>query len=75
MYASIRSISPTAARSVVGTSCTEASGSPAARMPSASAAMIAVDVWKLSEPQRRIAALPALRHSPAASAVTFGLNS
>ncbi len=49
-----------------------ASGRPAARRPSISAAWMARFERWLSEPPRRIAALPALRHSAAASAVTFG---
>ncbi len=69
------SIVPTAARSVVGTSWMAAAGRPAAISPTPSAFMIADDELKLSEPQRRIAALPAFRHSPPASAVTFGRDS
>jgi hypothetical protein len=41
-------------------------------MPSISAAWMARFERWLSEPPRRIAALPALRHSAAASAVAFG---
>ena len=66
------SISPTAARSRVGTSWIAASGRSAAASPSASAAWIAWFERWLSEPPRRITALPALRHSAPASAVTFG---
>ena len=66
------SISPTAARSVVGTSWIAASGRPAARRPATRPAWIARDEWRLSEPPRRIAALPAFRQSAPASAVTFG---
>jgi hypothetical protein len=66
------SIRPTAARSRVGTSEIESSGKSAARKPSTSAAWIARAERKLSDPPRRITALPAFRHSTAASAVTFG---
>ena len=72
MKSVIVSMMPTAARSVVGTGWIAASGSPAARSPSCRQARIARDEKKLSEPPRRIAALPALRHSAPASAVTFG---
>ena len=68
----IVSISPTAARSVVGTSWIAASGSPAAASPATSPAWIACAERRLSEPPRRIAAFPAFRHSAPASAVTFG---
>ena len=60
------SMSPTAARSVVGTSWI--ARLRAGRPPQALRAgrrRIARDEWKLSEPPRRIAALPALRHSAA----------
>ncbi len=63
---------PTAARSVVGRLWIAASGRPAAPRPSRRQARIARADWKLSEPPRRIAALPALRQSAPASAVTFG---
>ncbi len=66
------SIRPTASRSVVGTSWMAASGRPAARKPRARQTWIARLEWWLSEPPRRIAALPALRHSAPASAVTLG---
>ena len=66
---------PTAARSVVATICTAFSGSPAARRPRCTQAAMAWLLWIASEPPRRIVALPALRHSPAASAVTFGRDS
>ena len=57
------SITPTAARSVVGTSWIAASGRPAARSPSCRPATSAREEWKLSEPPRRIAALPDLRRA------------
>ena len=63
---------PTAARSRVGTIWIASSGKPACFKPSASAAWIARAERKLSEPPRRITALPALRHSAPASAVTLG---
>jgi len=66
------SIIPTAARSRVGTSSIAPVGSEAARRPSTSAAWIARFERWLSEPPRRIAALPAFRQSAAASAVTLG---
>ena len=59
----------------VGTACMAASGRPASRSPSCRHARIARDEKKLSEPPRRIAALPALRHRAPASAVTFGRDS
>ena len=59
------SIRPTAARSRVGTSWIASSGRSAARRPSTSAAWIARAERKLSEPPRRITALPALRQSTA----------
>ncbi len=71
----MRSISPTAARSVVGTSWTQASGRPAAASPLCRAATMAREEWKPSEPPRRITALPDFRHRPAASAVTLGRDS
>ncbi len=63
---------PTAARSRVGTSEIAASGRLASRRPLVSAAWIARDERWLSEPPRRITALPALSVSAPASAVTFG---
>ena len=65
-------MSPTAARSRVGTSWIASSGRPAARRPALSAAWIAREERKLSEPPRRITALPDLRARLPASAVTFG---
>ena len=56
---------PTAARSRVGTSWIASSGRPAARRPVAQAATSAREEWKLSEPPRRIAALPDLSAEPA----------
>ena len=63
---------PTAARSGVGTSWIAASGRPALFRPATSAAWIASAELRLSEPPRRIAALPALTASAPASAVTLG---
>ena len=63
---------PTAARSTVGTSWIAASGNPASARPSVSALQMTSEVRKLSEPLRRITALPDLRQSAPASAVTFG---
>ena len=71
----IFSISPTAARSVVGTSWTLVSGRPAAIRPAVRHSVITDEVGKLSDPQRRITALPDFRHKPPASAVTFGRDS
>jgi hypothetical protein len=75
MNSVIPSISPTAARSRVGTSCTAFSGRPAAAMPRRKHAAMTREEWKLSEPPRRITALPARRLNPPASAVTFGRDS
>ena len=66
------SIRPTAARSRVGTSVIAASGRPASRRPCARQSWIARQERKLSEPPRRITALPDLRHSTPASAVDIG---
>ena len=64
---------PTAARSVVATSCTACSGRPACAQALAHAARRSPRLLRIaSEPPRRIVALPDLRHSAAASAVTFG---
>jgi hypothetical protein len=62
----------TASRSVVSTTCTAVSGSPAAASPSRTQAAIAWLARRASLPPRRIAALPDFRHSAAASAVTLG---
>ena len=69
------SSAPTAARSVVPTSCTAASGRPASARPSRTQAAIARFECTASLPPRRITALPAFRQMPAASAVTFGRDS
>ena len=66
---------PTAERSTVGTSWIAASGRPAATSASLKALAITSEVRKLSLPLRKIAALPDFKHSPAASAVTFGRDS
>ena len=50
----------------------QASGSPAASSPDTRQAWIAALERMLSEPPRRITALPDFRHSAPASAVTFG---
>ena len=63
---------PTAARSGVGTSWIAASGSPALFKPATRAAWMASAELRLSDPARRIAALPAFTASAPASAVTFG---
>ena len=47
-----RRSSPTAARSVVGTSCTQSSGRPAAFSARRSSSTMAREEWKLSEPPR-----------------------
>ena len=68
-----RASCPTAARSRVGTSWIACVRQVRRRAgPSTSAAWIARAERKLSEPPRRITALPALRQSAPASAVTFG---
>ncbi|MNC84541.1 hypothetical protein D3C83_00970 [compost metagenome] len=67
--------SPTAARSVVSITCTTVSGSPAALRPACTHAAIAWFEWIASDPPRKIAALPDLMQSPAASAVTLGRDS
>ena len=59
-------------RSRLGATCTAASGRPAALKPAAMAAWMAPALWKLSEPPRRITALPDFRQMPAASAPTLG---
>jgi len=71
-YSGIAIRRPTAARSVVSTSCTACGGSPA----SASAACTSRASARLeriaSEPPRRMQALPLLIASDAASIVTLG---
>ena len=74
-YSVIVISSPTAARSAVPTTCTAASGRPAALRPARTQAAIAWFECSASEPPRRMQALPAFRHRPAASAVTFGRDS
>ncbi len=66
---------PTAERSTVGTSWIAASGRPEATTASLKALAMTSEVRKLSEPLRRITALPDFRQSAAASAVTFGRDS
>ena len=66
------SISPTAARSPVGTSWIAACRQPGRGEAVHQAGVDRALDARLSEPPRRIAALPALRQSPPASAVTFG---
>ncbi len=65
----------TAARSVIPTTCTASTGRLAARRPACTQAAMAWLLCSASEPPRRMAALPALRHKPAASAVTLGRDS
>ena len=65
-------MAPTAARSRVGTRLIASAGKPACSRPSLIASAMASEVRKLSEPARRMAALPALRQSAPASAVTLG---
>ena len=66
---------PTAARSVVSSTCTASAGNPASASPAWMHAAIAVLEWNASEPPRRMQALPDFRHSAAASAVTLGRDS
>jgi len=70
-----RSSARVAARSVVRTSETAARGRPIVSSAPTNTSAIAVFVCSDSEPPLRIAALPDLRHSAAASAVTFGRDS
>ena len=63
---------PTAARSVVATSCTASGGRPASSSASCTTCASARLLWIASEPPRRIAALPLLMASDAASMVTLG---
>ena len=69
------SMAPTAPRSDVGTICTPPRGSPAASSPLPTSSARKADVALLSDPPRRITALPAIRHRPAASTVTLGRDS
>jgi hypothetical protein len=50
-------------------------GQTGGRSPSTRQPCSAVEEWKLSDPPRRITALPAFRHSAPASAVTLGRDS
>ena len=63
---------PTAARSVVCTSCTASGGRPASASAACTTFHSARLEWIASEPPRRIAALPLLIASEAASIVTLG---
>ena len=63
---------PTAARSVVSTSCTAVAGSPASTSAACTSFHSARFEWIASEPPRRMQALPLLMASEAASIVTFG---
>jgi hypothetical protein len=63
---------PTAARSVISTSCTAVFGSPAATSACCTSCHSARLEWMASEPPRRMQALPLLMASEAASMVTFG---
>ena len=64
-----------ASRSTVGISDTAAGGRPSASSAVAKAAAKAWLLRKASLPPRRMAALPLLMHSAAASAVTLGRDS
>ena len=75
MNSVMRSISPTAARSRVGTRWIDVAGRPAPSSPALRESMMAPEEWKLSEPPRRMTALPAFKHRPPASAVTLGRDS
>ncbi|MDT4844237.1 hypothetical protein FQZ97_781880 [compost metagenome] len=63
---------PTAARSVVGTSCTASAGRPAATSARCTRVARARLESMASEPPRRMQALPLLIDRLAASMVTFG---
>ncbi|MEY4908712.1 MAG: hypothetical protein RL260_2430 [Pseudomonadota bacterium] len=63
---------PTAARSVVSTSCTAVAGRPASTSAACTSFHSARLEWIASEPPRRMQALPLLIASDAASIVTFG---
>ena len=63
---------PTAARSVVGTSCTASSGKPASVSACCTSAARARLESIASEPPRKMAALPLLMDRLAASIVTLG---
>ena len=63
---------PTAARSVVCTSCTASGGRPASTSAACTSFHSARLEWIASEPPRRMQALPLLMASDAASIVTFG---
>ena len=66
---------PTAARSVVLTSCTASAGRPTSSAASIRISTIAWLEWIASFPPRRMTALPDLTQIAAASAVTFGRDS
>ena len=63
---------PTAARSVVGTSCTASRGRPASCSAACTSCISAWLLCRASLPPRRMAALPLLMASDAASMVTLG---
>ena len=71
-YCGIVINAPTAARSVVRTSCTASAGKPASTSDACTKVHSARLLFSASEPPRRIAALPLLMASDAASIVTLG---
>ena len=68
-------ISVTIFLSVVSIIWTHVSGKPAIFKPCCKNFVSKVDVWKESEPPRKIQVLPDLMQSAPASIVTFGLDS
>ncbi|MCY1269828.1 hypothetical protein D9M70_183370 [compost metagenome] len=74
-YSGMLISAPTAARSVVSTTCTALAGRPASARPAWMQTAIAWLEWIASEPPRRMVALPDFRHRLAASMVTFGRDS
>ena len=75
IYSSNFSISSTASLSVVGISWIAASGIPSFAPASFKILQMAIFEFIASEPPRNITAFPDFMQSPAASAVTFGLDS
>ena len=71
----LKDVSKEYPRSGVAISCTAVSGKPADASPAVTHAAIARLDARASEPPRRMHALPALTHRPAASAVTSGRDS
>ncbi|MCY1314722.1 hypothetical protein D9M70_654190 [compost metagenome] len=74
-YSGMLISAPTAARSVVSTTCTSSAGSSALARPCWMQAAMARLEWMASEPPRRMVALPDFRQRLAASMVTFGRDS